>query len=93
MYKIEYLLKYISNDTYKRILNKSDYVKSRLEKNYIDVDLNIRYLIKYGVSNIDKVVYDLLEELLNSHNDFIKYINNYEKKLSKDEVIILLENM
>lgn len=93
MFKIEYLLKYISNDTYKKVLNKSDYVKLRLEKNYIDVDLNIRYLIKYGVSNIDKVVYDLLEEILNTHNDFISYINDYEKKLSKEEVIILLENM
>ena len=90
---MEYLLKYVSNDTYKKINKKSDYVKSRLEKNYIDVDLNIRYLIKYGISNIDKVVYDMLEEILVSHNDFINSIKEYEKKLSHEEVIILLENM
>lgn len=93
MYKIEYLLKYVSNDTYKRINNKSDYFKERLEKNYIDVDLNIRYLIKYGISNIDKVVYDMLEEILDNHNDFIKYIKEYEKKFNHEEVIMLLENM
>lgn len=93
MYKIEYLLKYVSNDTYKKILKKSDYVKQRLEKNYIDVDLNIRYLIKYGITNIDIVVYNMLEELLNYHNDFINYIKEYEKKLNKQEVIMLLENL
>lgn len=90
---MDYLLKYVSNDTMKKINNKSDYVKSRLEKNYVDVDLNIRYLIKYGITNIDKVVYNMLEELLKNHNDFIKYIKDYEKKFSHEEVIMLIENM
>ena len=63
-YKIDYLLRYISNETYKKILNKkSSYILTLVEDNYIDTDLNIKYLIKYGVKNIDKVVYDSLEEL------------------------------
>ncbi|UKI26285.1 MAG: hypothetical protein L6V91_05540 [Bacilli bacterium] len=45
-----------------------------MENNYIDTDLNIKYLIKYGVKDIDKVVYDSLEELTISHNDYLKKI-------------------
>ena len=46
-YNIEYLLRYISNETYKKILkNKSPYVLSLVEDNYIDTDLNIKYLIR-----------------------------------------------
>lgn len=93
-YKIDYLLRYVSNETYKKILkNKSDYVLSLVENNYIDTDLNIKYLIKYGVKDIDKVVYDSLEELTISHNDYLKKIKDYEKKLTKEEVIMLLESV
>ena len=93
-YKIDYLLRYISNETYKKILNKkSSYILTLVEDNYIDTDLNIKYLIKYGVKNIDKVVYDSLEELTINHNNYIKKIKDYEKKLSKEEVIMLLENV
>ena len=93
-YKIDYLLRYVTNDTYKKILNKkSSYILTLVEDNYIDTDLNIKYLIKYGVKNIDKVVYDSLEELTINHNDYIKKIKDYEKKLSKEEVIMLLENV
>ncbi len=93
-YKIDYLLRYISNETYKKILNKkSSYILTLVEDNYIDTDLNIKYLIKYGVKNIDKVVYDSLEELTINHNNYIKKIKEYEKKLSKEEVIMLLENV
>ena len=93
-YKIDYLLRYVSNETYKKILkNKSDYVLSLVENNYIDTDLNIKYLIKYGVKDIDKVVYDSLEELTISHNDYLKKIKEYEKKLTKEEVIMLLDNV
>lgn len=93
-YKIDYLLRYVSNETYKKILkNKSDYVLSLVENNYIDTDLNIKYLIKYGVKEIDKVVYDSLEELTISHNDYLKKIKEYEKKLTKEEVIMLLESV
>lgn len=93
-YKIDYLLRYVSNETYKKILkNKSDYVLSLVENNYIDTDLNIKYLIKYGVKDIDKVVYDSLDELTISHNDYLKKIKEYEKKLTKEEVIMLLESV
>ena len=64
-----------------------------MENNYIDTDLNIKYLIKYGVKDIDKVVYDSLEELTISHNDYLKKIKEYEKKLTKEEVIMLLESV
>jgi len=92
--KIEYLLKYISNDTFNKILNnKGDYILDKVIVNRIDVDLNIRYLKKYGVYDIDKVVYERLEELTLNHNDFIKKINDYEKKLTHEEVIMILENV
>ena len=68
-------------------------VISLVEDNYIDTDLNIKYLIKYGVKNIDKVVYDSLEDLTISHNEYIKKIKDYEKKYSKEEVIMLLDNV
>lgn len=93
-YKIDYLLRYISNDTYKKILkNKNSYILKLVEDNYIDTDLNIKYLIKYGVKDIDKVVYDSLEELTISHNEYLKKIKEYEKKLTKEEVIMLLESV
>lgn len=93
-YKIDYLLRYISNDTYKKILkNKNSYILKLVEDNYIDADLNIKYLIKYGVKDIDKVVYDSLEELTMSHNEYIKKIKEYERKLTKEEVIMLLESV
>ena len=93
-YNIEYLLRYISNETYKKILkNKSPYVLSLVEDNYIYTDLNIKYLIKYGVKNIDKIVYDSLEDLTISHNNYLNKIKEYEKKLSKEEVIMLLDNV
>ena len=93
-YKIEYLLRYISNDTYKKIITKkSDYILKLLEDNYVDVDLNIKYLIRYGIKNIDKVVYESLEDLAISHNEYIDKINEYEKKLSKEEIIMLIENI
>lgn len=81
-------------DTYKKIQkNKSNYILSLVEDNYIDTDLNIKYLIKYGVKNIDKIVYDSLEDLTISHNEYIKKIKDYEKKYSKEEVIMLLDNV
>ena len=93
MYNIEYLLRYVSNDTYKKILKKNDYILNLLEEAYIDTDLNIKYLIKYGIKDIDKVVYDMLDDLTVSHNDFIKKIKDYEKTLSKEEVIMLIESV
>lgn len=93
-YKIDYLLRHITNETFKDIKDKkSDYILKLLEDNYINVDLNIKYLVKYGINNVDKVVYDMLEELTESHNNFINKIKEYEKRLTKEEVIMILENM
>ena len=90
---IDYLLKYVSNDTFKDIkLNKSNYILDELEDNRVDVDLNIRYLIKYGIKNMDRVIYDRVEDLVISHNDFIEMINKYEYSLGKDGLIDMLEN-
>lgn len=93
-YKIDYLLKYISNDTYKKIVdNKGKYILEDLEDNRVDVNLNIRYLIKYGIKNIDNVVYDRLDDLLLSHNDFIKKMEKYEQSLGRDGFINMIENI
>ena len=96
-YNIEYLLRYVSNDTYKKILkNKSNYILSLVEDNYIDTDLNIKYLIKYGVKNIDKIVYDSLEDLTISHNEYIKKIKDLKiiSYLSNDNFVLsLAENL
>ena len=92
-YNIDYLLRYVSMDTYNKIINSNnDYVLGLLSDNYIDVNLNIKYLIKYGVSNIDKIVYNNINDFIDSHREFINVIKNYEKSLSKDEIIMLYEN-
>lgn len=92
-YNIDYLLRYVSMDTYNKIINSNnDYVLRLLSDNYIDVNLNIKYLIKYGVSNIDKIVYNNINDFIVSHSEFINVIKNYEKSLSKDEIIMLYEN-
>jgi len=92
-YNIDYLLRYVSMDTYNKIINSNnDYVLGLLSDNYIDVNLNIKYLIKYGVSNIDKIVYNNINDFIVSHSEFINVIKNYENSLSKDEIIMLYEN-
>ena len=93
-YQIDYLLKYISNETFNKIkVEKSDYILTNLEDNYRDVDLNIKYLLNYGINhNIDKVIYEMLEDLFLPHNDFINKINSLEKNLTKEEIIAMLEN-
>ena len=93
-YKIDYLLRYIGNDTYKKIISKkSNYILKLAEDNFVDTDLNIKYIIKYGVKNIDKVVYESLEDLTMNHNEYINKIKEYESNLSKEEIIMLLENI
>lgn len=89
----EYLLKYISNDTYKSIIKKTPYyIIENLVDNRIDVDLNIRYLLKLGVKNIDIIALERLDDLLLSHNTFIDKMNKYEEKLTKEGLINMLEN-
>lgn len=93
-YKIDYLLKYVSNDIYIKIKNSNnDYLLSSLEHSRIDVDLNIRYLIKYGINNIDSVIYERLEDLIITHNEFINMINKYEDSMGKDAFISMYENI
>lgn len=89
----EYLLKYISNETYNKILkNNGDYIIDNLVDNRVDVDLNIRYLIRLGVKNIDIVVMERLDDLMLSSNIFIRKIDELEEKLTKDGLINMLEN-
>lgn len=91
--KPEYLLKYVSNDTYKIILKRyGDYIHENLVNNRVDVDLNIRYLLKLGIKNIDIVVLERLDDLLLDNNLFIKKMNDYVDKLTKDGLINMLEN-
>ena len=93
-YKIDYLLKYVSNETYKKIVkNTNDYILDDLETNRVDVDLNIRYLIKYGIKNIDGVILDRTDELVLDHNDFIEKVLAYEKNIGKDGFIDMIENL
>lgn len=90
----EYLLKYISNETYDKTLkNTNAYILDNLETNRRDVELNIKYLIKYGIKNIDNVVYDRLEDLTLSHNKFISIMEKYEQSLGKDGFISMIENI
>lgn len=90
----EYLSKYISNETYDKILkNTNAYILDNLETNRRDVELNIKYLIKYGIKNIDNVVYDRLEDLTLSHNTFISIMEKYEQSLGKDGFISMIENI
>ena len=92
-YNIEYLHKYVSNLTMKELYNLDLYILEDLTHNYVDVDLNIKYLKKYGVTNLDRVIPNIIEYLLLNNNDFINKINNYEKTMTKEEVISLIENM
>lgn len=94
MYKIDYLLKYVSNDCYNNIINNaSSFTLDSLYHYRINVDLNIRYLIKLGIKNIDGVVYDRLEDLIKSNNDFIDMVNRYIKTIGKDGFIKMIENV
>ena len=91
--KPEYLLKYISNDTYKKILKfNGDYILENLVDNRVDVDLNIRHLLKLGIKNIDVVAIERLDDLLLDNNLFIDKMTEYEKKLTKEGLINMLEN-
>lgn len=91
---MDYLLRYVPMDTYNKIIkDNNDYILDLLKDNYVDVNLNIKYLINYGVSNIDKILPNILNDLILSHKDFEKKIEEYEKHLTKEEVIMLIENM
>lgn len=91
---MDYLLRYVSMETYNKIIkDNNEYILDLLKDNYVDVNLNIKYLISYGVSNIDKILPNIINDLILNHKDFEKKIEEYEKHLTKDEVIMLIENM
>ena len=91
---MDYLLRYVSMETYNKIIkDNNEYILDLLKDNYVDVNLNIKYLINYGISNIDKILPNIINDLILSHKDFEKKIEEYEKHLTKDEVIMLIENM
>ena len=91
---MDYLLRYVSMDTYNIIIkNNNEYILGLLKDNYVDVNLNIKYLINYGISNIDKILPNIINDLILSHKEFEKKIEEYEKHLTKEEVIMLIENM
>lgn len=89
---VEYLLKYISNDAYQKLLKKKGYQIEEIAQNRRDVELNIRYLIRIGVKNVDYVVIERIDDLLLSYHDFIKKINQYLDKTSKEDFVNMLEN-
>ena len=81
-------------ENYNKIIkDNNEYILDIIKYNYVDVNLNIKYLINYGVSNIDKILPNIINDLILSHKDFEKKIEEYEKHLTKDEVIMLIENM
>ncbi len=88
----EYLLKYISHDAYYKIVKQKAYQLEDIINARRDVELNIRYLIRIGVKNVDYVVIERIDDLLLSHHDFIKKINQYLDKTSKEDFVNMLEN-
>jgi len=92
-YKIDYLLQYISNDELKFILNRyNDYTLKCLEDDRVLVLNNIRYLVKYGISNINDVIVRNIEDFLDDNKEFIDKIKKYEQSMTKEEIISMLEN-
>lgn len=87
-----YLLKYVSNKTYNKILKNNELIIENLIDNRVDVDLNIRHLLSLGVKNIDVIVEERLDDLLLEHKRFIKKMDKYIEKLTKDGLIDMLEN-
>ena len=78
--KLNYLFKFISYASYEKLINsKNNYLLELLVNNSRNVNLNCLYLIRYGVSDIEKVI-------------FIKDIKSLEKNLNKKEIIALYEN-
>lgn len=91
--KIDYLLRYISYDSYKKLIrNDNKYLLGLLVDNAYDINLNIRYLMRYGLSDIEGVILNNIEMLSKEHNLFIKEIEELEKRLQKKEIIALFEN-
>ena len=91
--KLNYLLKFISYDSYEELIKSNNkYLLELLINNSRNVKLNCLYLIRYGVSDIEKVILTKTEDITKEHDEFIKDICSLEKELNKKEIIALYEN-
>ena len=91
--KLNYLLKFISYDSYEELIKSNNkYLLELLINNSRNVNLNCLYLIRYGVSDIEKVILTKTEDITKDHDEFIKDICSLEKELNKKEIIALYEN-
>lgn len=91
--RLNYLFKYISYASYEELIKSNNkYLLELLINNSRNVNLNCLYLIKYGVSNIEKVILTKTEDITKDHDEFIKDIKSLEKELNKKEIIALYEN-
>ena len=91
--KLNYLLKFISYDSYEELIKSNNkYLLELLINNSRNVNLNCLYLIRYGVSDIEKVILTKTEDITKEHDEFIKDIKSLEKELNKKEIIALYEN-
>ena len=91
--KLNYLFKFISYASYEKLINsKNKYLLELLVNNSRKVNLNCLYLIRYGVSDIEKVILTKTEDITKDHDEFIKDIKSLEKNLNKKEIIALYEN-
>ena len=91
--KLNYLFKYISYASYEELIKSNNkYLLELLINNSRNVNLNCLYLIRYGVSDIEKVILNKTEDITKDHDEFIKDIKSLEKELNKKEIIALYEN-
>ena len=91
--KLNYLFKYISYASYEELIKSNNkYLLELLINNSRNVNLNCLYLIRYGVSDIEKVILTKTEDITKEHDEFIKDICSLEKELNKKEIIALYEN-
>ena len=91
--RLNYLFKYISYASYEELIKSNNkYLLELLINNSRNVNLNCLYLIRYGVSDIEKVILTKTEDITKEHDEFIKDIKSLEKELNKKEIIALYEN-
>lgn len=91
--KLTFLLKYISMETYEKIINtKNEYILEEIKNNYRSINLNLAYLTKYGVKFNDKFIYNNLTDLT-TESFYEQKIKELSKNLTKEEIITLLENI
>lgn len=91
--RLNYLFKYISYASYEELIKSNNkYLLELLINNSRNVNLNCLYLIRYGVSDIEKVILTKTEDITKEHDEFIKDICSLEKELNKKEIIALYEN-